>query len=135
MWILIIVCIIKIDIQLIAIINERTVNSVVIVKGEAVKTNHLGGGVSRKILAAGGKLMAVEVSFEKGAVGASHTHPHEQISYVLKGSFEFHSEGKKEIIKAGDSYYTTPNQPHGVTALEDGILLDIFTPQREDFLK
>jgi quercetin dioxygenase-like cupin family protein len=53
----------------------------------------------------------------------------------LKGSFEFQSEGKKEIIKAGDSYYTIPNQPHGVTALEDGILLDIFTPQREDFLK
>lgn len=107
----------------------------IVVKGESVQVNDLGGGVSRRILAAGGKMMAVEVSFKKGAVGAVHTHPHEQISYVLKGSFEFQSEGKKEIIKAGDSYYTTPNQPHGVVALEDGILLDIFTPQREDFLK
>ena len=106
-----------------------------IVKGETVKVNDLGGGVTRKILATGGKMMAVEVSFKKGAVGAVHTHPHEQVSYVLKGSFEFESEGKKETIKAGDSYYTTPNQPHGVVALEDGVLLDIFTPQREDFLK
>ncbi|MGE5605631.1 MAG: cupin domain-containing protein [Bacteroidota bacterium] len=106
-----------------------------IIKGETVKNIDLGGGVTRRILAAGGKMMAVEVLFKKGAVGAVHTHPHEQIGYVLKGSFELQSEGKKEIIKAGDSYYTTPNQPHGVVALEDGILLDIFTPQREDFLK
>lgn len=106
-----------------------------IVKGESVKNIDLGGGVSRRILATGGKMMAVEVAFKKGAVGAVHNHPHEQISYVLKGSFEFQCEGKKETIKAGDSYYTTPNQPHGVVALEDGILLDIFTPQREDFLK
>lgn len=106
-----------------------------IVKGETVKNIDLGGGVTRRMLAAGGKMMAVEVVFKKGAVGAVHTHPHEQIGYVLKGSFEFQAEGKKEIIKTGDSYYTTPNQPHGVVALEDGILLDIFTPQREDFLK
>lgn len=106
-----------------------------IVKGETVKNIDLGGGVTRRILAAGGKMMAVEVVFKKGAVGAVHTHPHEQISYVLKGKFEFQADGKTEIIKTGDSYYTTPNQPHGVVALEDGILLDIFTPQREDFLK
>lgn len=106
-----------------------------IVKGETVNALDLGGGVSRRVLAAGGKMMAAEVIFKKGAVGAVHTHPHEQIGYVIKGSFEFQADGKKEIIKTGDSYYTTPNQPHGVVALEDGILLDIFTPQREDFLK
>lgn len=106
-----------------------------IVKGESVHNIELGGGVTRRILAAGGKMMAVEVVFKKGAVGAVHTHPHEQIGYVLKGSFELEIEGKREVIKAGDSYYATPNQPHGVVALEDGILLDIFTPQREDFLK
>lgn len=106
-----------------------------IVKGKTVKSIDLGGGVSRKILAAGGRMMAVEVAFQKGARGAVHTHPHEQISYVLKGRFEFEADGKKEVIEAGDSYYTAPNQPHGVLALEDGVLLDIFTPQREDFIK
>jgi quercetin dioxygenase-like cupin family protein len=104
-------------------------------KNDSIKKTKVGDGVERKILATGGTLMSVEVYFKKGAVGALHTHPHEQISYVIKGSFEFEIEGKKTIIKQGDTYYVKPDAKHGVTALEDGILLDIFTPQREDFLK
>ena len=64
-----------------------------------------------------------------------HTHPHEQVCYVAEGSFEFEADGKKTIISKGDSYYVEPNAPHGVVALEKGVLIDIFTPQREDFLK
>ena len=79
--------------------------------------------------------MAVEVSFEEGAVGALHTHRHVQISYVLEGKFEFELDGKKTVIGKGDTYYTHPNAPHGVKCLEAGILLDIFTPRRDDFLK
>ena len=94
----------------------------------------LGGGVSRKILAQDTDMMAVEVAFEAGAVGAVHTHPHVQISYVLSGKFEANMNGEKKIITAGDSYYTEPNLPHGVVCLEEGVLLDIFTPRREDFL-
>lgn len=49
----------------------------------------LGKGVSRKILAYDKNLMTVEVFFEEGAVGEMHSHPHEQITYVLEGKFEF----------------------------------------------
>ncbi|KZL89596.1 cupin domain-containing protein [Clostridium magnum] len=106
-----------------------------IVKNEEVKFITVGEGVERKILATGGSMMTVEVRFKKGGIGAVHTHPHEQVSYVLEGSFEFDLEGEKHIIKAGDTYYIKPNQAHGVVALEDSVILDIFTPQREDFLK
>lgn len=106
-----------------------------IVKGESVAAVPVGEGVKRKIIASGGNMMSVEVSFKKGSIGPVHSHPHEQVSYVLKGSFEFELEGKKEIIKAGDSYYTAPHAMHGVVALEDSVILDLFTPQREDFLK
>lgn len=106
-----------------------------VVKNEEVKANVVGEGVERKILASGGGIMTVEVKFKKNSVGAVHTHPHEQASYVLKGSFEFELEGEKHIIKTGDTYYVKPNVAHGVTALEDSVILDIFTPQREDFLK
>ncbi|MEN8907512.1 MAG: cupin domain-containing protein [Clostridiales bacterium] len=93
-------------------------------------------GVQRKILSSGGKMMSVEVKFKKGAVGQVHTHIHEQVSYVINGSFEFEINGKKSVIKKGDTYYVGSNEPHGVLSLEeDSILLDIFTPQREDFLK
>ena len=94
----------------------------------------LGGGVSRKILSHGEDMMAVEVCFEEGAVGAMHTHPHVQISYVLEGEFEARIGEEKAIISVGDSYYTLPDIPHGVVCLKKGRLLDIFTPERKDFL-
>ena len=105
------------------------------IKNSEINLEVMGDGVSRKILATGGSLMMVEVSFEKGAIGALHTHEHEQVGYVIKGSFEFEINGEKQIIKQGDSVYFAPNVPHGVMALEDSVILDIFTPQREDFLK
>lgn len=94
----------------------------------------VGEGVTRKVLAYGGGMMAVEVRFEPGAVGAEHTHPHEQISYVLSGSFRLTLGDEASTIRAGDTYYCAPNLPHGVVALEGGVLLDVFSPIREDFL-
>ncbi len=103
---------------------------------EQIEREELGGGVSRKILKYGGKLMLVEVTMEKGGVGAAHVHPHEQISYIAKGSFEFTVGGEKQVVKTGDSLYVAPNVEHGTLSLEDGsVVVDIFTPIREDFLK
>lgn len=104
-----------------------------IVKHADVQGEALGEGVSRKILASAGRLMAVEVAFEQGAVGASHSHPHEQIGYVLKGRFDITLGEEHTVITAGDTYYVPPDVVHGVVALEPGTLLDLFTPQREDF--
>ena len=105
------------------------------VKNDDISLTHLGGGVSRKVLAYDENLMSVEVSFEKGAVGAMHTHPHTQISYVLEGSFEATIGDETKIISKGDTYITPPDAPHGVVCLEAGALLDIFTPMRKDFVK
>ncbi len=104
------------------------------VKNEDITLTELGGGVSRKVLAYDEDIMSVEVRFKKGAVGAMHTHPHTQISYVLDGKFEATIDGKTEIITKGDTYITPPNVPHGVVCLEAGALLDIFTPMRKDFI-
>ena len=106
-----------------------------VVFGDKTPALELGGNVSRKLLVFGGEMLATEVIFKKGSVGAMHSHPHEQIGYVLEGSFELNINGEKSIIKKGDTYYTEPNLEHGVVALEDGKLLDVFTPQREDFIK
>ena len=94
----------------------------------------LGGGVKRKILAYGDALMQVEVHFEKGAVGAMHSHVHSQLTYVLSGKFEFTIDGETKIVSAGDTLYKTPNVVHGCVCLEEGVLLDTFNPLREDFL-
>jgi quercetin dioxygenase-like cupin family protein len=95
----------------------------------------LGAGVSRRILAHGGGMMQVEVIFEEGAIGPLHNHPHEQLTNVLSGEFEFTIDGETKIVKAGDTLYKKPGVMHGCTCLKAGTLLDTFTPQREDFLK
>ncbi len=93
-----------------------------------------GPGITRRILARGGNMMGVEAAFEKGAVGSEHRHPHEQITYVVSGVFEYTCEGKTYTLTAGDSYYVAPDWSHGAVCVEAGVLIDIFTPQREDFL-
>jgi len=92
--------------------------------------------VKRKILSHQGGLMAVEVHFTGPTTDpAIHNHPHEQIVYVVKGRFEFDMNGEKTMMSPGDSIYIEPNVPHGALMLDaEGTLLDIFTPQREDFL-
>ena len=102
---------------------------------EEIREKDLGGGVKRKVLSYSKNLMACELKFQKGSVGAVHSHPHEQIGYVVKGAFEVEQEGQeKRIVRTGDTYYMAPNVAHGVVALEDSVLLDIFTPMREDFI-
>lgn len=91
-------------------------------------------GIKRKVMAYGDQLMAVYVEFKKGAVGALHQHPHLQITYIQSGSFEVQIDGKKTIQKDKDCYYIPANILHGVVALEDSILIDFFTPVREDFI-
>jgi quercetin dioxygenase-like cupin family protein len=92
-------------------------------------------GVTRKILSYTEELMMCEITFEKGAQGNMHSHPHLQTTYVAKGSFEFTIDGEKFIVKQGDSLLMPANSVHGTTALEEGMLVDIFSPMREDFLK
>ena len=101
---------------------------------EDAEPQDLGGGVVRTVLAYNKDLMCVENSFEKGAVGALHHHPHTQITYVVSGVFEFEIEGVKKVVKAGDTMLKMNGVEHGCVCLEKGILLDIFNPMREDFV-
>ncbi len=101
-----------------------------------VQTQDLGGGVTRKILSYSEKLMTVELHFRKGSIGAKHSHPHEQIGYIVSGRLVYQEEGceDKELV-TGDTYYVKPNAVHGIEVLEDTVLLDIFTPMRKDFVE
>ena len=81
------------------------------------------------------RLMCVENTFEKGAVGALHHHPHTQITYVVSGAFEFTVDGVTRTVHKGDTILKEDGVEHGCVCTEAGILLDIFTPMREDFVK
>ena len=91
-------------------------------------------GFERIFFAGGKKLMSTQVNMKKGVVGPSHSHPHEQVNYILSGSLEVTIAGEKTVLNAGDSYYVEPNIEHGAIALLDTVMFETFTPEREDML-
>jgi len=95
------------------------------------------GNTKRKVLLHDGSMMAVEVHFDQPTDSYEpHNHVHEQITYVLKGKLKFFINGVGHEVVAGDSIYFAPNVPHGCIVLEENsVVLDVFTPKREDFLK
>lgn len=102
--------------------------------GAEMPTSHPGPGITRKIMGYDGQLMVVEVTFEKGAIGSMHEHYHSQVTYVVSGKFELTIGEEKRVIVAGDGYYVAPDEIHGCVCLEAGVLLDVFSPMRADFL-
>jgi quercetin dioxygenase-like cupin family protein len=93
-----------------------------------------GEKIQRQVFGYDDKIMLVKAKFEKGGVGTLHQHPHSQVTYVESGVFEMQIGDEKKIIKKGDGYYVPPNVIHGCVCLEAGLLIDVFSPLREDFL-
>lgn len=82
----------------------------------------------------GAGLTLAHWSFDKDALLAAHSHHHEQISYVISGKVRFELErGETRILEAGDFAVFAPNEVHGGTALENAVVIDAFSPAREDF--
>jgi quercetin dioxygenase-like cupin family protein len=105
------------------------------VLGDAVATEDVSDGVVRKIMGYNDSLMVVRVCFEENAIGYTHAHPHSQVAYVESGVFEFTIGDETRTLKAGDCAYVPPDVEHGAVCMQTGVLLDIFSPVREDFLE
>lgn len=103
--------------------------------GKDIVWESVGDGVSRQMMGYDGQLMMVKVKFEKGSVGSTHTHYHSQVTYVVSGKFELTIGDETRIIEEGDGYYVAPDVSHGCVCLEAGMLIDTFSPMRQDFLK
>lgn len=91
-------------------------------------------GSTRRVVLELPELMLVEFVFEKGGIGALHSHPHVQSSYIAEGVFDVTIDGVTERIAAGGAYIVPSGLVHGVVAIEAGRLIDSFTPRRDDFL-
>ncbi|SFB82021.1 cupin domain-containing protein [Butyrivibrio sp. YAB3001] len=112
----------------------KTTKDQIWVHGIEIDKTPAGDGVERIVKSYTDELMVVENHFKKGAVGALHSHPHTQITYVVSGKFEFSIGDEKRIVEASDTMLKKDGIIHGCTCLEEGILLDIFSPMREDFV-
>jgi quercetin dioxygenase-like cupin family protein len=90
--------------------------------------------VNRSVLTDQGSIMIVEVELAKGFHGDVDQHVHEQVSYIKKGSCEFEVDGVKKVLREGDVQYIPSNVIHRVKVMEDCVILDVFTPIREDLV-
>lgn len=113
--------------------TTETVN--VFIESKEVPWEVTGPGMKRQIMAWDEKLMMVKVQFEKGAVGPLHQHYHSQITHIESGVFEVEIGDEKKVLNGGDAFYIPPNVMHGAVCLQAGVLIDIFSPMREDFIK
>lgn len=102
--------------------------------GNETEIVDIGGGLKRQMLGYNHELMAVKIWFDKGATGYNHAHRHSQVTYIVEGEFHFNIDGVTKVLKAGDSCFMPPNADHGATSPTGGILIDTFSPAREDFV-
>ncbi len=112
-----------------------TESTKVFIENNDIPWEQVDAGVKRKIMAWDENLMLVKVLFDKGGVGTLHNHYHSQISHVESGVFEVEIDGIKKILSAGDAFIIPSNVMHGAVCLEAGMLIDVFSPMREDFIK
>jgi len=94
----------------------------------------VGPGIKRKITGFNDDIMMVLVKFEEGCIGNLHSHVHTQSTYIESGAFEVTIAGKTELLQKGDCFLVQPNAIHGVVCKAEGILIDVFSPIRKDFL-
>jgi quercetin dioxygenase-like cupin family protein len=91
-------------------------------------------GIERQMLW-GERLMVCRLTLQPHVVTPVHSHPHEQMTIVERGRVKFFIEDQERIASAGDILHFPGDIRHGATMLdEEVVLIDIFTPVREDFL-
>jgi len=106
----------------------------VIVKGETAKPRQAYTGLTRRILAYNDSLMLTEHVMEEGAEFPRHSHPHQQLAYLISGHIRVFAGNEVFEAKAGDSFVLRGGIEHRVIALKKSVALDIFTPLREDYV-
>ncbi|WP_025762044.1 cupin domain-containing protein [Dyadobacter tibetensis] len=104
------------------------------IKDEELNWETVGEGVRRKVMAYDDQIMLVKAEFQKGSIGPIHDHFHSQVTYVESGAFEVTIGAETKLLKTGDVFYIPPHAPHGALCTEAGVLIDVFSPIREDFM-
>lgn len=102
--------------------------------GAGTPRESVGEGLVRQLFGYNDSILMAKVDFEAGAVGTVHAHPHSQVSYVVSGEFDVFIDGVETRLGPGDSFYVEPNLDHGAVCRKAGVLIDVFSPVRDDFL-
>ena len=116
-------------------IAEETKLSALVTDWSKIPVEHVEKGIERQMVV-GQNVMICRFRFAPFVVTPAHRHPHEQMSLIIQGKVKFTIGNEERIVSAGDVLHFPPDFWHGATMLdEEVVLIDIFSPIREDFLK
>lgn len=116
-------------------IGEKTQINALVTDWSKIPVEQTAEGIERQMIV-GENMMMCRFRFAPFVVTDEHSHPHEQMTLVVQGTVKFTISGEEHILQAGDVLYFPPDNRHGATMLdEEVVLIDIFSPIREDFLK
>ena len=91
-------------------------------------------GIELTTLVHGEKTLMGQFKIARGSAIPSHSHPHEQTGFLVSGKVRFNVDGEKMDAEAGDSWCLPGNVEHSAEALEDSVIIEVFSPVREDYL-
>jgi quercetin dioxygenase-like cupin family protein len=91
-------------------------------------------GIDQKTLVHGNRTLMVEFKLQKDASLPMHSHPHEQIGYLVKGWIQLTIDSEVYDITPGDSWCIPGGIQHGAEIMMDSVAIEVFSPVREDYL-
>lgn len=98
------------------------------------KTHQPVPGITAQTLVYGDSTHMIKFFVEKGITMPTHSHEHEQIGYLLEGSIILTLDGVQYRLEAGQAWAIKPYTPHSVTVAEKGVIIEVFSPLRNDYL-
>lgn len=114
--------------------ETKTYRDLVVVTQREATESHPEPGLTRKIMAYNDKLFLAEHNMAAGWQGSFHKHPHEQIVYIVRGHLKITCQGKTFDVRTGDTFVVRGGVEHGASAVEESLVVDVFTPCREDYI-
>lgn len=91
-------------------------------------------GIRRQLMSVGSNMMNMQVHFDAGTPGPRHSHPHEQITYIVQGRLRITINDEETVLNPGDSIVVPGGAPHSVFAEEEVLAIETFTPLRDEFI-
>jgi quercetin dioxygenase-like cupin family protein len=98
-----------------------------------VPAEQINPSISRKYITAD-RVTVARFELKRGGVVPTHAHENEQVSFVISGALKFAIDGREIIVKAGELLQIPSHVPHSVDVLEDTLVVDVFSPVRQDWI-
>jgi quercetin dioxygenase-like cupin family protein len=114
--------------------RPNTFPDLVVVPREEGKESEPESGLKRRVLAYNDKLFLAEHEMVKGWIGTVHSHPHDQVVYVVHGHLRVTCQENTFDLRKGDTFVVRGGVRHGATAVDNSLVIDVFTPCREDYI-